>query len=169
MFVSKHHRHHGRSRGHLFSIAAVRGDIVVAVAIVSRPRARMLQNGFTAEVVRLCSIDAREPGAQHATGACAMLYAASWRACRAMGYRKLVTYTLPTEGGESLRGAGFTLIGEAGGGSWDRKSRPRVDTHPTQEKLRWEIPPPPLPVEKLPAPAGRGRRGQRDDRLLTST
>ncbi len=29
-------------------------------------------------------------------------------------------------------------IGEAGGGSWSRADRPRVDTHPTQAKLRWE-------------------------------
>lgn len=70
--------------------------------------------------------------------ACSLLYGACWRAARAIGYRRLVTYTLPTEGGASLRGAGWTLIGEAGGGSWDRRSRARVDEHPTQVKLRWE-------------------------------
>ena len=68
-----------------------------------------------------------------------MLYRAAWRACRAMGYRRLVTFTLASEPGASLRGAGFKLIGKAGGGSWDRPSRPRVDIHPTQEKLRWEV------------------------------
>jgi len=56
-----------------------------------------------------------------------------------MGYRRLVTYTLPEEGGSSLRAAGFTLIGETGGGSWSREDRPRVDKHPTQVKLRWEL------------------------------
>jgi hypothetical protein len=25
------------------------------------------------------------------------------------------------------------------GGTWSRKERPRVDTHPTQTKLRWEV------------------------------
>ena len=64
---------------------------------------------------------------------------ACWRAARGMGYRKLITYTLAEEGGASLRGAGFKLIGEAGGGSWSRRERPRVDTHPTQRKLRWEL------------------------------
>ena len=51
---------------------------------------------------------------------------------------RLVTYTLPEEGGASLRGAGWRCIGEAGGGSWSRTARPRVDAHPTQRKLRWE-------------------------------
>lgn len=53
-------------------------------------------------------------------------------------YKRLVTYTLPEEGGASLRAAGWRLIGEAGGGSWSRRDRPRVDTHPTQKKFRWE-------------------------------
>ncbi len=67
-----------------------------------------------------------------------MLYGACWRAARALGWRKLITYTLEEEGGASLRGAGWKCIGQAGGGSWSRKTRPRVDQHPTQVKLRWE-------------------------------
>lgn len=67
-----------------------------------------------------------------------LLYSAAWRACRAMGYARLVTYTLPEEGGLSLRAAGWRCVGEAGGGSWHRDARPRVDTAPTQTKLRWE-------------------------------
>lgn len=50
----------------------------------------------------------------------------------------LITDTLPEEGGFSLRAAGFTLVGSAGGGPWSRESRPRIDTHPLQEKLKWE-------------------------------
>ena len=57
----------------------------------------------------------------------------------AMGYRKLITYTLPEEGGASLRGAGFKCIGKAGGGSWSVPSRPRVDTHPLQTKMKWVL------------------------------
>jgi hypothetical protein len=100
------------------------------VAIVGRPVARLLQDGYTAEVVRCCTDGTRN--------APSMLYAAAWRACRALGYRRLLTYTLPSEGGASLRAAGWRLIGEAGGGSWDRPQRPRIDRHPTQKKLRWE-------------------------------
>jgi hypothetical protein len=70
-----------------------------------------------------------------------MLYRAAWRATKALGYLRLVTYTLPDEGGASLRAAGFRLVGEAGGGSWSRpcSGRPRADQHPTERKLRWEI------------------------------
>lgn len=51
----------------------------------------------------------------------------------------LVTYILDTERGISLRAAGWKEIGRAGGGSWSRPSRPRVDKHPTQEKIRFEV------------------------------
>jgi hypothetical protein len=91
----------------------------------------MLQDGYTAEVLRLCSDGTKNT--------CSMLYAAAWRAVRAMGYRKLVTYILISESGTSLRAAGWKCIGEAGGGSWNRTSRPRVDTHPLQKKIRFEV------------------------------
>jgi hypothetical protein len=68
-----------------------------------------------------------------------MLYRSAWRAAKAMGYTKLITYTLPEEGGGSLKGAGFRLVGERGGGKWSRASRPRIDTHPMQIKWLWEL------------------------------
>lgn len=129
-FVEAHHRHHKPARGCILCVAVSDGDVVRGVAIVGRPVSRMLDDGWTAEVVRVATDGARN--------ACSMLYGASWRAARAIGYRRLVTYTLPEEGGASLRAAGWRCLGEAGGGSWDRKGRPRVDLHPTQVKLRWE-------------------------------
>lgn len=129
-YVSAHHRHHGPPRGALFAVGCCDGAKVCGVAVIGRPMARMLQDDYTAEVTRLCTDGTRN--------ACSILYAAAWRAARALGYRRLVTYTLPEEGGASLRAAGWRLVGEAGGGSWSRKDRPRVDTHPTQTKLRWE-------------------------------
>lgn len=129
-FVEQHHRHHQPARGCVCAVAVNDGERVRGVAIIGRPVSRMLQDGYTAEVVRVATDGARN--------ACSMLYGAAWRAVRALGYRRLVTYTLPEEGGSSLRAAGWTCIGEAGGGSWDRASRPRVDLHPTQAKLRWE-------------------------------
>lgn len=129
-FIAAHHRHHQPVRGLLFAVGAAQGGAIVAVAVVGRPVARRLQDGFTAEVTRLCTDGTRN--------ACSFLYGACWRAARAIGYRRLVTYTLPEEGGASLRGAGWHCIGECGGGSWSRRGRPRVDTHPLQRKLRWE-------------------------------
>jgi hypothetical protein len=130
-FVDANHRHHKPARGCICCVAASVGELVVGVAIIGRPVSRRLDDGYTAEVNRLCTDGTRN--------ACSMLYRAAWRAVRALGYRKLVTYTLPEEGGASLRAAGMTCIGKAGGGAWSVPSRPRVDTHPLQEKLRWEI------------------------------
>lgn len=132
-FVGLHHRHHQPARGCILVLAVADGeDEVRGVAIIGHPVARLLQDGYTAEVTRVCTDGSRN--------ACSMLYGAAWRAARALGYRRLVTYTLPEEGGSSLRAAGWKLVGEAGGGTWDRPNsgRPRVDLHPTQEKLRWE-------------------------------
>lgn len=128
-FVEQHHRHHKPARGCLFCVGCENGSIR-GVAIVGRPLARELQDGYTAEVLRLCTDGTRN--------ACSMLYGAAWRGARAIGYLRLITYTLPEEGGASLKAAGWHCVGEAGGGSWDRANRPRVDLHPTQGKLRWE-------------------------------
>ena len=130
-FVARHHRHHRPPRGAIFAVAVSRDGAVVGVATVGRPVARRLADSWTCEVTRVCVLDGER-------NACSALYGAAWRAARAMGYRRCVTYTLPEEGGASLRGAGWRCIGEAGGGSWSRESRPRVDLHPTQRKIRWE-------------------------------
>jgi hypothetical protein len=144
-FIEQHHRHHEPPRGCKFVVAVARDGVIVGVAIVGRPVARHASDTWTAEVTRVCTIDVppedqpkQADGTPHASGACAMLYGACWRAARAIGYRRLITYTLPEEGGASLRGAGWTCVGEAGGGSWSRDARPRVDKAPMQEKLRWE-------------------------------
>lgn len=130
-YVAENHRHHKPPQGALFAVGVSDGETVRGVAIVGKPVARLNDDGFTVEVTRCCTDGARN--------ACSMLYRACWRAARAMGYRRCITYTLAEEGGSSLRGAGFKCVGQAGGGSWSRPSRPRVDTHPLQEKLRWEI------------------------------
>ncbi|WP_342049894.1 MULTISPECIES: XF1762 family protein [unclassified Cupriavidus] len=129
-FVRRHHRHHRPPVGCKFCVAVAAEGVVVGVAQVGRPVSRALDDGWTLEVNRLCTDGHRN--------ACSMLYAAAWRAARALGYRKLVTYTLREEGGASLRAAGWRVVAETDGGSWSCPSRPRVDTHPLQAKLRWE-------------------------------
>lgn len=132
VFVGRFHRHHKPMPGCKFAIAvAEEASTIRGVAIVGRPVSRMLDDGWTAEVNRVCTDGTKN--------ACSMLYGAARRAAFAMGYKKLITYTLPEEGGASLRGAGWKLIGEAGGGKWSRSERPRVDSHPTQTKLKWEV------------------------------
>jgi hypothetical protein len=129
-FVAQHHRHHKPAAGCKFCVAVAHAGAIVGVALVGRPVARGLDDGWTLEVNRLCTDGHRN--------ACSILYAAAWRAARALGYQKLVTYTLPEEGGASLRAAGWRVVAETAGGSWNCPSRPRVDMHPTQGKLRWE-------------------------------
>lgn len=129
-FVAANHRHHKPVTGSKFCVAAADTLRVVGVAMVGRPVARALDDGWTLEVNRCCT--------DGTANACSMLYAAAWRAARALGYRKLITYTLPEEGGASLRAAGWRVVAQTDGGSWNCPSRPRVDTHPLQGKLRWE-------------------------------
>jgi hypothetical protein len=131
-YVNKHHRHHKGTSGHKFSIACSNDDgDIVGVAIIGRPVARMLDDGWTLEVTRLCS-----DGTQNV---CSMLYSAAWRAAKAMGYHKMITYTLESECGGSLKAVGWKRAGLAGGGSWDRPNRHRIDRAPTCRKIRWEI------------------------------
>lgn len=129
-FIARHHRHHRPAIGHKFSLAASVGEQIVGVATVGRPVGRRLDDGWTLEVNRLCTDGTRN--------ACSFLYAAAWRATQALGYRRLITYTLPAEGGASLRAAGWRVVGITPGRSWDCPSRPRVDLHPAQERIRWE-------------------------------
>ena len=130
-FVRQHHRTHQPARGCKFCIGVADLEAVHGVAIVGRPVARPLDDGWTLEVNRTCT-----DGTENADS---MLYGASWRVTRELGYRKLITYTLPEEGGASLRAAGWKCLGERGGGSWWCPSRPRVDLHPLQIKLIWEM------------------------------
>lgn len=129
-YVAEHHRHHKPARGCISVVGVEQEGDLVGVGVLGRPVARMLQDGYTAEVTRCCT-----NGTQNA---CSMIYGALWRAARALGYTRLITYTLPEEGGGAMRASGWTLGGEAGGGSWSRPSRERTDDHPTQTKLRWE-------------------------------
>lgn len=129
-FVALHHRQHGRVRGCKFCVGVANDSRIVGVAIVGRPVARMLDDGWTLEVNRTCTDGARNANS--------MLYGACLRVAFNLGYKKLVTYTLPSESGASLRAVGWRCLGTAGGGSWSRADRPRVDCHPLQAKLRWE-------------------------------
>lgn len=131
LMVKRLHRHHRPSLSGLFAVAcAIEGsDEPCGAAIVGRPVARRLDDGWTVEVVR-CVTDGTP-------NACSFLYRMSQRAAAALGYKRWITYTLPEEGGASLRAIGLEGV-PAGGGSWNVPSRPRVDKHPTQTKLRWE-------------------------------
>lgn len=129
-YVNANHRHHKAPQGGLFAVGATEGELLVGCAIVGKPVARMLNDGATVEITRLCTDGTRN--------ACSFLYRVCVRVARAMGYVRVLTYTLGTEGGASLRGAGFEVTRKTKAESWSRPSRERIDSHPTQEKFRWE-------------------------------
>lgn len=128
-FIEKHHR---KPLSHKFSLAvADETGTIRGVATVGRPVSRILDDGWNLEVNRVATDGCKN--------ACSALYGAAWRAARALGYRRLLTYTLPSESGASLRGAGWSIVGETSNPrGWSCQTRPRVDLHPKQLKIRWE-------------------------------
>ena len=142
-YVRRYHRHHLPTVGHKFSLAACSEDGAVhGVAITGRPVARNIDDGETLEVNRVCT--------DGTPNACSCLYGAVRRAARELGYARVVTYTLPEEGGTSLRAAGWSCAGEAGGGAWVRTNGdPRTNAHPLDTKWRWEA------TERMARPAMR--------------
>lgn len=130
VFIDKHHRHHLHPQGWKFGIACNNGDKIVGVVTVGRPVARMYDDGWTLEVTRCCTDGTKN--------ACSMLYGAARRAAWALGYKRLVTYVLSSENGASVKAAGYRLVGLAGGGTWNRKDRPRINVGPTDQKQLFE-------------------------------
>jgi hypothetical protein len=131
-FVEMWHRHLPPARGHVLSIGVATDDAVLrGVATVGRPVARLLQDGRTLEVNR-----AATDGTPNANSA---LYGAAWRAARALGWTRLVTYTQDGETGASLRAAGWRVLAERPAHSgWDRPSRPRTDRAEVLPRTLWE-------------------------------
>ena len=130
-YVEEHHRHHKKPQGWKFGVSLKEDGAIVGVAFVGRPVARKLNDGLTLEVTRLCTNGTKN--------ACSMLYGACTRAAKALGYKRMITYTLPEEGGSSLRASGWTKTGQTPGKSWSVPSRQRDDKHPLGVKDRWEI------------------------------
>jgi len=129
-FIARTHRHHKPPAGDVFRLAVVdETGAVRGVASVGRPVARMLDDGWTLEVNRVATDGAKN--------ACSLLYGAARRVAWAMGYRRILTYTLTEEGGASLRAAGWTLDGATGGGEWSRDSRAREAAERPDVKSRW--------------------------------
>ena len=139
-YVATYHRHNKPTTGHKWSIACWDDDRLCGVAIAGQPIARKLDDGLTIEVRRVCT-----DGTPHA---CSKLYGACARIAKEMGYNRIITYTLQSESGISLKASGWTRCGEAGGVSWDMPSRPREveqqtlfgveRKYPDEKKIRWE-------------------------------
>jgi hypothetical protein len=133
-FIKVMHRHHAPVVGHRFSIGAVdESGLLRGVCVVGRPVARLAGHPReVAEVTRLAT--------DGTCNACSILYASAARACKAMGFRRIQTYTLANEGGASLRASGWVCEGAAGGGQWKHTDgKPRRTDQPTEIKVRWAL------------------------------
>lgn len=138
-FIARHHRHHRPPQGHRFSLKAQVDDRTVGVAVVGRPVGRHQQDGRTLEITRLCT--------DGTANAVSFLVGAVKRAARALGYKRLISYTLTTEYGAAWRASGMTQTGEVAGQHWQHTGADvaplfginRWNNHPTTDKRRWEI------------------------------
>ncbi|GAA2692062.1 XF1762 family protein [Nonomuraea recticatena] len=133
-FVDEQHRHHRAPRGHKFSIGAAQGERLVGVAIVGRPVARHYDTGRALEVTRVATDGTRN--------ACSTLLSAAWRAGRALGYERMITYTRSDEDGASLRAAGWEPVAvRPPRRGWSCPSRPRAGGEVEQVgRTLWQAP-----------------------------
>lgn len=133
-FQDEHHRHNVGAKGHKFSIGLEKDGQLVGCATCGRPVSRKQDDGKTLEITRVC-IDGVQKNAN------SMLYGACVRAGKAMGYTSIITYTLLTESGASLKAAGFESEGvmRYNKNGWDMPSRPRqmAERYPAEPKIRW--------------------------------
>ena len=129
--VENWHRHHKSVRGHRFSLGVIdKHGIIHGACIVGRPVARQAGDPRKVlEVTRLVT--------NGRYNVCSMLYSASARVGRQMGFVRIQTYILEEELGTSLKASGWYCEGLTGGGTWNRENREREDKHPLQIKKRW--------------------------------
>ncbi len=133
-FVRAHHRHNPPPVSWRFGFGVRNGAELIGVAMVGRPVARMIDGKTTVEVNRVCVAADPPELAEHA---CSMLYGAAAREAKRRGFAKIITYTLETEPGTSLKAAGWTPEAKTKGGTWNRPGRARTDKAPIGRKVRW--------------------------------
>ena len=140
LFIAKLHRHARPPAVCIFQVGVEADGELVGVAMGARPLARKLCDGETLEVSRVCTDGSRN--------AASMLYGAVCRAAAALGYKRVVTYTLESESGASLKASGFHADSEIrrhDPTGWSRQKTTRsapVDlfgnrTTPDEPKRRW--------------------------------
>jgi len=129
-YVAELHRHHTPSTGARYAVAVADEEGAVrGVAMIGRPVARLLDDGWTLEVSRVAT--------DGCPNACSALYGAALRLAKALGYACLITYTRVDEPGSSLRAAGWDNDGPIRARSWDMPGRRRVDKTEIIARQRW--------------------------------
>lgn len=127
-YINKYHRHHRSTAGCKFCLSVFEGDRICGVAVAGRPVSRILDDGTTLEINRVCTDGTRN--------ACSKLYGACVRVAKEMGYKKVITYILQSEDGASVKAANFKCEGTAGAEQW-RGSRNSGKNLPKEKKQRF--------------------------------
>ena len=128
-FVQQYHRHSNPTVGCKFAIGLFENTELIGVAICGRPVSRILDDGLTCEINRVCT--------DGTPNACSKLYGACCRIAKAMGYEKIITYTLKSETGASLKASNFICDGVAGAKHWRGKRVKQNQNVPNELKIRW--------------------------------
>ena len=132
VFIEAHHRHHKKVQGHRFSAGvADEMDVLHGVATVGRPTSGLDPKAIL-EVTRLCT--------DGTPNACSMLYAATARAGKALGYLVIQTYIYEDEDGASLKASGWEFIRKAHPSGRARKrsdGKGRDTAHVAISKTLW--------------------------------
>ncbi len=113
----QHHRHSLPTVGGKFAVGAAQDGKVVGVAIAGRPVSRRLDDGKALEVLRVAT--------DGTVNACRFLYGRCARIARLMGYGRVITYTLASEAGASLRAVGEKQSGPLDSHEWGIPNHPR--------------------------------------------
>lgn len=130
-YVKQYHRHNIPPVGGKFAVACYDNCRLCGVAICGRPTARHSDDGVTLEIYRNCTDGTRN--------ACSKLYGACLRIAKAMGYERVVTYTLESENGASLKASNFENEGQAGGVEWNGSRKRDYFVAPKEMKNRWVV------------------------------
>jgi hypothetical protein len=130
-YVKQYHRHNIPTQGGKFAVSCWDGDRMCGVAICGRPTARCSDDGTTLEIYRNCTDGTKN--------ACSKLYGACVRIARDMGYRRVLTYSLASENGASLRASNFVFEGTAGGLAWTGERKRNYYVSPEEMKNRWAM------------------------------
>jgi hypothetical protein len=147
-FIAQHHEHCAAPVGWRFGAAVRNGHQVIGVITVGNPVARAFAGRGVVEVNRLCV--RRDIASGLAWNACSLLYGWAAREAKRRGFWRVITYTLNSEPGITLRAAGWSVDVQvpARRTGWDTATRRRdASRTPNVGKTRW--------ARELRAPAAR--------------
>ncbi len=105
-FVTLNHSHNRKVQGHKFSIGVEYLGKLVGVAICGRPISATLDDKKTLELLRSC-VQTNAPKNTNS-----YLYGRCWRIADALGYQRMITYTLIEEKSAACKAIGMKIVGQ---------------------------------------------------------